>query len=272
MSAFLMCPSSDGCVHIFADGAITEYRTGHLGGIVLKTFAAPAKPGFAWTSVGSCLLVDLLALKLKKRDVKAIDQFMALAPELTREVVDYIGERDQYSQFNLAAAGYSEAKGRVVGFSISHSDLMPGVAPFVAEEGETHMSPGPRPLENGEMNFDWPSPLWDSKRVVEWGIAGMEAMRNLPNSFYKSNDESWHSIGGHIQHVVVSKTGIEASIVHVWPDWIGRLIDPARALTTVADRAPVPMSQAAHAMSPMGLGYGAFSKYGVTALLGAARR
>ncbi|TGN75952.1 hypothetical protein EOW77_0032300 [Bradyrhizobium yuanmingense] len=284
MTAYLLHRTADGNMHLFADGAITLWDSPRV--LSATHLKAEVRLGnFAYIVAGNCEFRDLFEMALVDNNVRDFDDLIANLPALVRVVNKQLGEcegaQPRDYEFQMCLAGWSQAKQRVLGYTYENSPLIDGPA-FKLEPAETYLSPGPRPIASGAMNFDWPSPALSSEQVRPWGVAAMEAMRKIPVGVYERTDGQECVIGGHVQHVVISPERITSEIVHVWSDALGQLIDgdiEGRSVGPVlTSSVSVPLQSAlarpsarakALAAAPLGFGLG---QMGVTCCLGGMRR
>lgn len=276
MTAYLLHRTPDGNMHLFADGALT---TDVLSGTCLKV-ELHSGSNFAWIVAGTTGFRDLFATTLVDNNVIDFDDLIASVAELVRVVNDKLRQESagpSFFEFQLCIVGWSRAEGRVKAYTYENSPFSDGPK-FQLDPAENYMSPGPRSLESGAMNFDWPSATLAGDALCSWGITAMEAMRKVRAGVYRRTDDQYYVIGGHVQHVVIAPDKITSEVIHVWSDSLGQPIDGdavgravggAPAITHSVCLSSVAASAKAMSASPLGLGLG---RMGLTCCLGGVRR
>lgn len=276
MTAYLLHRTPDGNMHLFADGALTTIDD-VLDGTCLKVEVQNVS-NFVWIVAGTSAFRCLFAKALANNSVIDFDDLAENVSGLVEVVQGQLHQLDlppRYFEFQLCFAGWSKAEQRVKAFTYENSPLCDGPK-LQLEPAETYMSPGPRPLPSGAMNFDWPSPDLAGEALRSWAIAAMEAMRKVWAGVYRNTSDQHSVIGGHVQHVAIGPDRITSEVVHVWRDVLGQPIDGGVAGCSVGDLPAVTHSVRtpegggyAMAAAPLGFGLG---HMGLTSCLGGVRR
>lgn len=239
MTAYLLHRSADGNMHLFGDGAWGVWDAPRImSRLGLKV---RVDGNFAYIIAGNYEFSRLFDMALVDNAVGDFDDLIANLPGLVQLVKRQLDEcvegpaDSRFHRFQFCGAGWSQTARRVKAYTYEDSPLIDGPS-MQLEPAESYMSPGPRSLASGAMNFDWPSPTLSTDEVRSWGISAMEAMRRVRVGVYEHTDSQEYVIGGYVQHVIVSPEKITSEIIHVWPDNPGQLIDgsaPGRIIEPV---------------------------------------
>lgn len=226
MSAFIAVAFEDR-VELLTDGAICDDETGHLIGVKRKVWHSSRVP-LAVTGRGQSGAVDFIcaAIVAAADGLGGFDATMAW-------LIDLLAERHEIG---------AEAKAEIVIVGIAES-AGPVVLYFNTEEGQildgkpvepwTLIDMAGEAIGGSEIEVD--PALMEGLAFVVSGSMAMEAMRKTKTSgLFPYREEKRHSIGGFIDHTVVSPNCIEVQRIHEWPDLIGEPIDPFRATAAAA--------------------------------------
>ena len=172
------------------------------------------------------------------RECRAFDD---LLPKLARTAYDVhisfpmmfgtLGLGKVEPDFELVVVGWSLARGGPTSWILStHDRTMAGgraLKPWeLTELPEVLIAP---PINESSLSTGWTAPASAQHfRPEEDGLALLKAQRlsrrELPDS--RTGIVSSHIVGGFVQLTSVTARGVNASILHWWPDEIGRKINP----------------------------------------------
>jgi hypothetical protein len=215
MSALIGVCASDR-VHIVTDGITLRPDSGIVAAIihkfgVLKNGAAVAGIGIWGVSERFCQLADARGINF--------DELVTTAPELWKEArADIL--RDDYKDARCCAifAGWSDRCSRPqLHLILSTGELYADVVAFAA--GPTGSCA--ELVAPFVTRFRADPDSFDARRD---GVEMMKQMRaHHPKKFGETQRPS---VGGHVEHIVVTRDGVAAEIIHRWPsDRVGKTIE-----------------------------------------------
>lgn len=209
MTAFIVLKYADR-VEMLADGAVYS-EDGTLTDIRRKIVAGRSLAVMTRGNADAGLLFGQ-AVAIHS-EVSGFDETMEW---LAGKLAERSGTEPEFG-FELITAGISETRGPVIHYATTNA-YMDGVPAWTLIDAGSDLGGG------GNVELE-PKDFADS--LVPAGIAAMDAMRQLPGTNpVKPDLPAVFGIGGQIDHAVVREGIVSVQTVHVWPDEIGRKINP----------------------------------------------
>lgn len=206
-------------VELLTDGASTD-DDGKLAATLTKVWTVPDLP-FAMTGAGSQAMVERVALYLRGwANMTGVDGAL--------DALRIMPRPDDDMSIVIAAVSEMEGPGLWV-YSTRHNDYGFGKGPIPActvtrWQGIASMGSGLEPEDIQALGL-----TRDDFRdgLALGGLKIMEAYRAKPCvSPTRPDLPAGHYIGGHVDHTVVSASGVETRQVRRWPDVVGERIRP----------------------------------------------
>ena len=182
----------------------------HMPAVVLGRGAARAVEWFAQIAGEDCPTFDDLV-------DRAADLIAETIWQAAREV-----DEAMLSSYQVLVAGWSDRRHRLEAYyaeAATAGTLRPASPAMWSGPGEAwrrFLSSTAHPA--AREDFD----------PAEDGVRWMEAMRREPITFGLADGPSsrGYGVGGFVEHVSVKRGGIARQIVRVWPDAVGKPVDP----------------------------------------------
>lgn len=227
MSAFIAVAYEDR-VELLTDGAICDEETGALIDVRRKVWHSDIVP-IAVTGRGNSDAVETVCGAI----VAVAEALGGFDPAMTW-LIDALADRQEIGGNNaleIVITGIAESRGPVVlYFSTAEGQVLEGapVVPWVLfDMAGSAAAPVPSEIDTA---------LVEGLAFVVGGSLAMDAMRKtLTNDVFRPRLNEQYTVGGCIDHTVISAEGIEVARVHVWPDVIGEPIDPFRPALAAAE-------------------------------------
>jgi hypothetical protein len=223
MSA-LVGVNAGNAIHVLTDGAVASLKDGvvseiHCKQLCLRTGAVVAAMGL-WQPV-------LRLAMLADERTQSFDELVAAAPELWDEVKSALPARYKNVLYAALVAGWSHTNERLE-MHVLHSE----VAEYdVFAAGPSDSAACYECIGGFIERFSADPSAFEARRD---GIDFIQEMRrHHPRKFEL---EPRAAVGGFVTHTIITRNGVEASVIHEWPDQVGEFIDAGNVGSSVADR------------------------------------
>mgnify|MGYP001068701721 CR=1 FL=1 len=215
MSAILAVQKED-CVHVLADAAFYD-RDGTLTSFHPKVLQVP-RANAVFASRGIAMAFPLFAATCREFDYEGFDNFVRNAAEDVFRVMDGVFAREAPGRgYEIVVAGWSEKDGcarTLFHSAISRYDTLPAGPVYLLGERATFGVA----LDCSAVEFD---PQVHGVRAFE------DARRTRCDLTCGEGEPVWgHSVGGYLNHAVVSPAGVDWDVLKFWPDTVGEKIKP----------------------------------------------
>lgn len=210
MSAYFAVQYPDR-IEIVTDGAYCSLE-GDLLHTGVKLYASPFLP-LAFTGTGGVKIITSIAgrmIEASRASTSVDGTIERLAQDLPRGEEVAIGE-----PFVAFFAGISETRGP----SMWKFDMVSGRPEMMPVYDSDNAGPGVtfEEMVAADLRF--------SDSIAESGVKLLDIMRGKLQAPVRGGPvTSW--IGGHVDHTVVTASGVETRQVHRWPDVVGERIRP----------------------------------------------
>ncbi|NSL22886.1 hypothetical protein [Agrobacterium tumefaciens] len=218
MSAFIAMAYEDR-VELLTDGAICDEETGALVDVRRKVWHSDTVP-IAVTGRGNSEAVETVCVAI----VTAAEMLGGFDPAMSW-LIDALAERQGIGGNNaleIVVTGIAESRGPVVlYFNTAEGQVFDGapVVPWVLTDmAGAAAAPVPSEIDTA---------LVEGLAFVVGGSMAMDAMRKtLTNDAFRPLLHERYTVGGCIDHTVISAEGVEVTRIHIWPDVTGEPIYP----------------------------------------------
>lgn len=216
MSAVLTVTKPD-CVHVMADAAFYD-GDGTLTSFSPKVLQVP-RANAVFASRGIAMAFPLFTATCLEFDYNGFDDFVRTAAEDVFRVMDGVFANAAPGRgYEIIVAGWSDKDGR--GRVLYHSSV----------DIHDTLPAGPVYLLGRASGFgtaaDCTADEFDPR---VHGVQAFEDARRTRCDLSCGQGEpvTGHSVGGYLNHAIVSPAGVEWDVLKFWPDVIGEKIKPA---------------------------------------------
>jgi hypothetical protein len=223
MSA-LIGVNNGSAIHVLTDAAVTRLEDGDVSELNFKQLCT--RSGAVVAAMGLWQPVLRFVMFADER-TQTFDEIVAAAPELWDEARSVVPARFKNVCHAALLAGWSRANARLE-MHILHADI-DQYDVFVAGPADSDACRGF--LGAFTERFRKDPNAFDARRD---GIEFIQEMRRLHPRTYEL--AQWAAVGGFVTHSVVTRDGLEASVIHEWPDRVGEFIDAGNVGSSVTDR------------------------------------
>ncbi len=202
-------------------------------------FAKKAVPVESWTGVisGRGNIWGTIAAKQLAESYGSFDEFISRSGPILQaghREAEAAGNLHYSSIVEIVVAGWSESRNRAMAFSLGNLAEPPFVWADICNGEESGFAEGPMistELEEwrlhrvGASTLDYEPEDFDP---IRHGLPLMEAQRREKTSPELFAGEPFHCVGGAVWCSIVTRDGVEQSVIHDWNDEIGVPIVPAK--------------------------------------------
>lgn len=225
MSAFVGFCQQDRA-YLWADGAVYSLDS-VLRDVTRKCIRVAGVPIVVASRgpdfIGSAFAWFLQAYTIKPDDIRLVGP--VVMNEFVSSISDQLEDRSEPT-FDIGLMAWSKDLDRPF---LALADWKPGRGFRISISFEDMVAPAPDDRDTQrlrrEIGFPLPHALIDPDR---FGMAVMRALRRRPQLLYDGTQA--YVVGVHVQRVTMTRDGFRDDLVQVWPDEIGRLIDPFRGV------------------------------------------
>ncbi|ESY42034.1 hypothetical protein X747_14740 [Mesorhizobium sp. LNJC384A00] len=231
MSAFLGMKYPD-AIRVLTDGTAYDYETGTVGEIKNKAVCSSEAP-FMVTGRGKSGAVDMVARDLARfADEHGVDMALLRAGAIGRKLKNDSGRGGRYAgrkpaPFDLLIVGWSQTEGPKL-YSLSTLDVSPGFPPYELHDVGDIALGGPQPTDDQLFALYRRSGFvpGNPEFMAKCGADLFELMRRAPPELNIYGGKLEYTIGGHCQLTTITETGAVTETLRVWPDEVGKPINP----------------------------------------------